>query len=202
MTTIEGGMISTNDKWAYNALLMLRSHGMAREIKNLKLKKKIIKNNKKLNPDFIFMYPAFNLRNNEIGGILGLSQLKRLNKNIQKRNNNLRFFLKNLNKEIFFTDFDLNGMSNYAFNLILKNKDHILMKKICNNLKKNKVEFRRGSAGGGNQLYQPYIPKHLMLKYKNDLNNTDHIHYFGMYIGNYPELKKNQIKRILNIINN
>ena len=92
MTTIEGGMICTNDKSAYNNLLMLRSHGMAREIKDKKIRKTIIKKNKNLNPDFIFMHPAFNVRNNEIGGILGLSQLKRLNKNILKRNSNFRFF--------------------------------------------------------------------------------------------------------------
>ena len=201
MTTIEGGMICTNDKSAYNKLLMLRSHGMAREIKDKKIRKTIIKKNKNLNPDFIFMYPAFNVRNNEIGGILGLSQLKRLNKNILKRNSNFRFFLQKIDKNAFFTDFDLKGSSNYAFNLILKKKNPIKMLKICNALKKNKIEFRKGSAGGGNQVGQPYIPNFLKKKYLKKLKITNHVHNYGMYIGNYPELKKNQIQKIVNIIN-
>jgi len=201
MTTIEGGMISTNDKWAYNSLLMLRSHGMVREIKDLKARNSIIKNNKHLNPKFIFMYPAFNLRNNEIGGILGNSQLKSLNKNIIKRNNNFKFFLKNLNKHFFYTNFDLDGSSNYAFNLILKKKNPYKMLKICNSLKKNGIEFRKGSAGGGNQVIQPYIPSFIRKKYFKKLINANHVHNYGMYIGNYPDLKKNQIQMIVNIIN-
>ena len=75
-----------------------------------------------LNPQFIFGLPGFNFRNNEIGAILGLNQLKRLNNNILKRNQNHKYFLSKINKSKFFTDFDLNGSSNYAFNLIMKIK--------------------------------------------------------------------------------
>ena len=201
MTTIEGGMISTNDKWAYNSLLMLRSHGMAREVKDFKTRNSFIKKNKHLNPEFIFMYPAFNLRNNEIGGILGNSQLKNLDRNVIKRNNNFNFFLKKLNKHIFYTNFDLDGSSNYAFNLILIKKNPSMMLKICNSLKKHGIEFRKGSAGGGNQVIQPYIPSSIRKRYFKKLPNANHIHNYGMYIGNYPDLKKNQIQRIVDIIN-
>ena len=77
--------------------------------------KKIIKENPKLSPKFIFLYPAYNLRNTEIPAVIGLNQLKRLDKNNILRSNNLKYFLNNLNNKYYRTDFELEGSSNYAF---------------------------------------------------------------------------------------
>ena len=77
LTTIEGGMICTNNKKLYEILRMLRSHGMLRESKDNNFKNKLIKKYKKLSPQFIFLYPTLNFRNNEIGATIGLSQLKK-----------------------------------------------------------------------------------------------------------------------------
>ena len=115
-------MICTDDKDAYHNLLMLRSHGMVREVKDKSFQLEIKKKYKDLNTQFIFQFPAYNLRNTEIGGVLGLQQIKRLDKNIFKRTKNLKYFLKKLNAEFFFTEFNLVGSSNYAFNVILKKK--------------------------------------------------------------------------------
>jgi len=71
MTTIEGGMICTNDEEIYQQIRMLRSHGMVREATDEILQKKYQNNNPELNPDFIFSYPSYNVRNTEIGGIMG-----------------------------------------------------------------------------------------------------------------------------------
>ena len=201
ISTIEGGMICTNDKKTYHNLLMLRSHGMVREVKDKKFQKHIKKKYKNLNPQFIFKFPSYNLRNTEIGGVLGIEQLKRLDKNISKRNINFEYFLNNLDKNIFFTDFDLEGQSNYALNVILKNKNHKLMNKILKNLEKEGIEYRKGSAGGGNQLRQPYLKKFMSKKYINELKNTEHIHFFSFYIGNYPELTLKSIYKITKILN-
>ncbi len=201
MSTIEGGMISTNDKKAYYDLLILRSHGLIREVNNLSYQSKIKKKYKDLNSQFIFKYPAYNLRNNEIGGILGQSQIKRLNKNIKKRNNNHLLFLKKLNKNVFFTQYNLKGHSNYALNLILKKKSKLLFKKLISNLKYNKIEYRIGSAGGGNQLRQPYLRDIYKNKYYLNFPNTEHLHFYSLYIGNYPELEKEQIEFLSNVCN-
>ena len=69
-------------------------------------------------------------------------------------------------------------------------------------LKKNNIEFRRGLAGGGNQAKQPYLSL-FKKKYKiiGKLPNTDIIHNFGYYIGNYPSLKKNKILNICRLLN-
>ena len=146
MSTIEGGMICTNDHDAYQKLRMLRSHGMIRESNSSEYKQKFIDENPSLNPKFIFAFPSYNVRNNEIGAVIGLSQIKRLDNNIKLRNENLYYFLDNLNKDLFFTDFLIEGCSNYAFNLILKNPDTDLMDRITNNLDLNGIEYRKGSA--------------------------------------------------------
>ena len=201
MSTIEGGMICTNDKNAYHDLLMLRSHGMIREVKNEKFQLQMKKKFKDLNSKFIFYHSGYNVRNNEIGGVLGQSQIKRLDKNIIKRNQNLNYFLENLDKDIYFVDFNTVGQSNYAFNVILKDKNKKIMQVIQKKLDENGIEYRIGSAGGGNQLRQPYIkkmfPKNEMLKFKN----TEHMHFYGMYIGNYPELDKKSINFIIKTLN-
>ena len=59
------------------------------------------------------------------------------------------------------------------------------------NLTKHKIEFRRGSVGGGNQLRQPYLEKILRKNEAKNYNITEHVHFYGFYIGNYPELNKN-----------
>ena len=65
----------------------------------------------------------------------------------------------------------------------------------------NKIEYRRGSAGGGNQLRQPYL-SHIASKYDlKKLPNTDHIHFYGLYLGNYPSLSSESIIYLTNIIN-
>ena len=71
MSTIEGGMICTNDKKIYQIARVLRSHGLVREINETKDKRKFEKKYKDLSKQFIFLYPGFNMRNTEIGGILG-----------------------------------------------------------------------------------------------------------------------------------
>jgi len=201
MSSIEGGMICMNDEETYQQIRMLRSHGMIREATNAELQNSYKQKFPDLNPDFIFAYPAYNMRNTEIGAILGRSQLKRLDDNVVRRTINLERFLDQIDSSRFRTDFKMEGSSNYAFNLILKEADDDLVKKVMMKMHENEVEFRRGSAGGGNQARQPYlkgiIPENTYL----ELPETEHIHYYGFYLGNYPDLQDHEICEICNLIN-
>ncbi len=201
MSTIEGGMVCTNNKKIYEIARLLRSHGMARELDNKKEEKKIIKKYPDLSPKFIFLYPSYNLRNNEISAVIGLSQLKSLNKNNKIRKKNFSFFLENLNNDFYRTDFDLKGSCNYAFPLILKKANIKNRNRLETVLKKFDIEFRRGNAGGGNQLRQPYLKKITKKIKLSNFKEVDHIHFYGYYIGNYPSLKINKIKKICSILN-
>ncbi len=201
MSTIEGGMVSTNDEETYEKLRMLRSHGMVREASNTSIGEDYKKRYPDLNPEFIFAFPAYNMRNNEIGGILGQRQLKRLTENNAIRSRNQKRFIENINKIAYQTDFQIQGSSNYAFNLVLKEKDDVLMARLIKLLKKNGVEYRRGSAGGGNQLRQPYLKKIIEKNAWKNFPVTEHIHFYGMYIGNFPDLSLKEVDEIVNIIN-
>ena len=200
MTTIEGGMLSTNSKEIYDMARSMRSHGLLREIEDLKVRKQISKKYPDLNSEFIFLYPAHNMRPTEIGGILGLSQLKRLSKNIQKRNNNFEFFLSLLDSSKYRTDLDLRGHSNYALIVILKKSNLELRNKVETILFKKGIEFRRGLSGGGNQLRQPYLQKIAKNYNLNGFPNIEHIHNYSWYIGNYPKLEKKKIMEEKKII--
>ncbi len=196
ITTVEGGMICTNSKEIDTIVKMKRGHGLLRDSQNDTLINKTKKKLKDLNSDFIFLTEGFNLRNNELSAVIGLQQLKRLNKIIKARNINHRLFIKHLRKDIFFTDFDLKGSSNYAFQLILKRKNKKLFNKVLSILKKNSIEYRVGSVGGGNQLRQPYLKSYNLKKNFKSLKNTEHMHFYGLYIGNYPHLDH---KKIINL---
>ena len=190
-----------NDENVYNTVRMLRSHGMVRENDNHFQKEEYKSKYPDLNPEFIFAYPAYNMRNTEIGGILGLNQLPILPANVSIRNSNHLLFLRNLDSKKFKTDFKLEGASNYAFNLILRNKDPDYVLRLMSVMRENGIEFRRGSAGGGNQLRQPYL-KNIGFDGQAELYpNTDHVHFYGFYIGNFPSMEENEVKTICEIIN-
>ena len=201
MSTIEGGMISTDDPNLYETLRMLRSHGMVREADSELLKRSFRVKHPDLNPDFIFAFPAYNVRSTEINAVLGRSQLKRLDQNNERRRANLRLFLDHLDPKKYRTDFEVEGSCNYAFTLILREPDPAFRDRLEHCLSEAKVEFRRGTSGGGNQLRQPYVRKllgdHACEKYPK----VDHVHFYGYYIGNYPELEQSKILALCSVLN-
>lgn len=200
MSTIEGGMLCTNDPGLYETFRMLRSHGMVRESFSQELKEAYWKKHPDLNPDFIFAFPAFNVRNTEIGAIIGRSQLPRLDENNRLRIRNHQIFLENLDSSKYRTDFRVDGSSNYAFNLILHKADLEFTDRLMQRMRAEKIEFRRGSAGGGNQLRQPYLRERLGDLYKN-FPNVDNVHFHGFYIGNFPSLEPPTIRELCQILN-
>ena len=201
LSTIEGGMVCTNDKRIYGMIRMLRSHGMVREVNDDETKQEYIEKHPDLSPHFIFAYPAYNVRNTEVGAVLGRNQLKRLDANNDKRKRNFELFLTNLDSTKYRTDFELEGSCNYAFNLIIKYPDPAFRDKVEQKLTQAKVEFRRGSAGGGNQLRQPYLKEIIPEKEYEKYPEVDHIHFYGYYIGNYPDLEEEKIIMLCNILN-
>jgi CDP-6-deoxy-D-xylo-4-hexulose-3-dehydrase len=202
MTTIEGGMICTNNKKIYELSKIFRSHGMVREAKNKKYEKKLINKYKDLSSQFIFLYSTLNFRSNEIAATFGINQLKNLDKNNQLRTKNFLLFLKNLDSKKYWINYDIHGSCNYAFPIILKTKNLKKRDYFEKQLFKNNIEFRRGNAGGGNQLRQPYLKDIVKLKNFKEFKNVELVHFFGYYIGNYPELKREKTLKITQILNN
>lgn len=199
MSTIEGGMISTNDWEFYQICRSLRSHGMNRELTCDIMKQKNISDNPDLNPDFIFLRPAHNFRSTELNAVLGISQLKKLDEKNEQRKNNFDYFISRLNSEKYITSLNIDGQCNYAFIVIMKNPDINKRNEIENKLKSYKIEFRRGLSGGGNQMRQPFFKKE-NFDFDN-FKNIEHVHNHSWYIGNYPGLAIEKIDRLLEILN-
>jgi len=201
MSTIEGGMVCTDDPVVYQQARMLRSHGMVREANDEAVRAQYKAENPELNPDFIFAYQAYNMRNTEIGGIMGRSQLKRLDANVARRTANLERFLRQIDPAKYVTDFKMEGSSNYAFNLIMKQADPAAAERLMAAMRAEGIEFRRGSAGGGNQVRQPYLKGIVPDGHHLDFPHTEHVHFYGFYIGNFPDLRDEEIDALCAVLN-
>jgi CDP-6-deoxy-D-xylo-4-hexulose-3-dehydrase len=199
MSTIEGGMISTNNWEFYQICRALRSHGMTREMTSDSMKISIAMDNPDLNPDFIFLRPAHNFRSTEINAVIGLSQLPKLDDKNQQRIDNFNYFMSELDQEKYHTEIDIEGNCNYAFIVILKDDDFAKRNDIERKLRNSGIEFRRGLSGGGNQMRQPFFKS--TYKDFSDYPNIEHIHNFSWYIGNYPGLEKEKITKLLEVLN-
>ncbi len=201
MSTIEGGMICTDDEKIYELLRMLRSHGLVREMKNPEYKATAASIASDLDPEFIFSHPAYNVRPTELNAVLGRAQLRRVDDQNAIRTNNLKLFLGALDRDKYRTDYRIEGSSNYALPLVLETADLALFQKVTALLKNLGVEYRKGTAGGGNQLRQPYAKERWGEDFHKEFPEAEHIHQFGLYIGNYPSLESWKIEALTERLN-
>lgn len=197
ITTIEGGFISTNDYEFYTLMRMKRSHGLAREAgqESFDIFKSIYPD---IVPSFLFVTDGYNFRNTEIGAVLGLEQLKRLDKNIDIRNNNYKEYYDILctRPDLFHVpSCKLDQMSSFALPFVCKSKEiyNILIQKF----KENKIEYRPVVAG--NLLKQPFLSAY-RFRYHKKKYNVDIIHDLGLYVGNSHSVNKKHLKVLRQIV--
>lgn len=200
MSTIEGGMVCTDSESFYQLIRQFRSHGLVRERTDEYNKRDLEAARQDLDPEFIFSFPAYNVRSTEINAVIGRSQLKRLDENNLKRSKNLETWLKELD-ERYVTDYATNGSSNYALPLVLTEPNTALMDKVIELLVDEGVEYRRGTAGGGNQLRQPYARRLFGIHEYEKYPQAEHVHFYGLYVGNYPDLETSQIEDLCRKLN-
>lgn len=201
MSTIEGGAICTNDDQFYQYCRLYRSHGMVRESTDDAFREEIARKYPELRPEFLFLVPGYNMRSTELNAVIGLSQLRRLDMNNRRRVENFRLFLEHLDSEKYFTNFQIDGAVNYAFVLLLRRPDKAHFQKLTDVLRENQVEFRRGTAGGGNLTRQPFVRERMPYFTSADLKNADFVHFYGLYTGNYPDLEQSRILELCHLLN-
>lgn len=180
ITTIEGGFISTNDSELFDLMRMKRSHGLAREA-SPETYKKYQELYPEIIPTFLFVTDGYNFRNDELSAVLGLEQIKNLNKFINIRNENYRNYyklIKNL-PDLFYIPSCENTMSSFTLPFVCKNRK--VYNLLIEEFKKHNIEYRPLVAG--NLLRQPFL-KNYKFDYNKELFNADIIHELGMYIGN------------------
>jgi CDP-6-deoxy-D-xylo-4-hexulose-3-dehydrase len=195
MSTIEGGMICTDDEELAEMLKISRANGWDRNLNSSQQ----FKWRKKFNVDsefqakYTFYDLGFNFRPTEITGFLGLYQLQFLKDNIKKRERN---FLKL--EQIFLNNPDLvhlnhdhiNVLSTFAFPVVCTTPE--LRADYLSKFAGAGIEIRPMIAG--NMQNQPFYKKYVTKMY--DLPGTDFLHNCGFYCGNYPELSDTDLDTI------
>jgi CDP-6-deoxy-D-xylo-4-hexulose-3-dehydrase len=193
MSTIEGGMVCTEDIELAEMLRIVRANGWDRNLdanQQYKIRKKFqIKN--EFDAKYTFYDLGYNLRPTEITGFLGLYQLKFLADNIKMRESNYHFLEEDVrnNADLITLDHShLSLLSSFAFPILCKNP--ALRNKYFTQFSGAGVEIRPMIAG--NIQNQPFYKKYVKTLY--DLPGTDIIHHCGFYCGNYPELTKSDLE--------
>ncbi len=197
ISTIEGGIILTDDYEIYNLMLSLRSHGWTRDMKN----DFYLKKNQKIYQNYCFVLPGYNVRPTNINGSLGISQLKKLNKftKIRKENYNLYYKLFRNSKMFDIQHITSNSeTSAFAFPFIFKKSFLSKKEKIYNLLRKNKIEFRL--ITGGCYLKHPVSKLTNFSIFKN-LKNANYIHENGFFVGNHPKKLIKELNNLNKILN-
>ena len=183
ISTMEGGIVLTDDEELYQIMLSLRAHGWTRQLpkKNLITKKK---SNDAFYELFNFVLPGYNIRPLELSGAIGKEQLKKIPSLTFARRKNASYFkkmvatLSNVKLQI-----ETEKSSWFCFGILLNNR-----KKYLEPLRKKNIEFRPIVAG--NFTKNPVI-KYFDYKIHGKLINANLIHNNGLSFGNsHLDLRK------------
>ena len=193
MSTIEGGMISTDDEELYHILLSIRSHGWDRDLpksKQIELREKY--NIGDFRSLYTFYYPGFNLRATDLQAFIGLEQLKKLDLIVKNRNLNYQKYHEGIkNNEWKINPPKDSFISNFSYPVITKN-----IKELVEKLTENNVECRPLICGSINEhpfWYERYG--------KQDLPISKKVHEYGLYLPNNHQMTVEEIDKVINIVN-
>lgn len=192
-STIEGGMVCTNDKEIYNLIVSVRSHGWDRDLQpdvQKRMRKKYNVND--FNALYTFYYPGFNIRSTDLQAKLGLIQLDKLNNIVKTRNSNYEYYHRNIVNSYWKVNPHCSSfVSNFCYPIITPNKDEVVTA-----LRKGGVECRPLICGSIGQ--QPFWYN---LYGKTSLPNADVVHTRGLYIPNHCSLTRSEQDYIIDIVN-
>lgn len=193
MTTVEGGMICTDDEAIYKLAVLKRSHGLARELpvryhEALKVKHQDVDFN------FLFLTDGFNVRNTELHAVIGLAQIKHLDTYIAIRNKNHARFLEILRpySEYLLLPYK-EGISSFSLPLIFKEPSH--KKAFEKKLKDAGIESR--PIISGNLMRQPFLAK---FRTGEVFKNSETLHLNGFYIGNNQFVNDERLSKFEELI--
>jgi CDP-6-deoxy-D-xylo-4-hexulose-3-dehydrase len=195
-STIEGGMINTDDEELYHTLLMLRSHGWGKDLPKELYKQKMVENNIDIfHEPFTFLVPGFNLRSTDLQAFIGIRQLVKSNWITQQRTKNHLEYAKQLFDHFEFQNWGNDNPCSISFGVLAESKEH--RKDVVNRLVENGIETRIFSAG--NLGLHPFWVNRYG-EFHGEV--ADKIHSRGFFLPNYPELETEDINFISEVCKN
>lgn len=191
ISTVEGGMVSTDDKELNDLLLMLRSHGWDKDLDNetrAGLRSKY--NIDDFHSPFVFYEPGFNLRSTDLNAFLGIRQVDKMEWLVRRRNENHLLYKKILRDRFYFQEYDSNStICSIHFGMLAKDTEE--RRKIVSALEQEGVETRIFSAG--NLGLHPFWANRYGVA---SFPMADRIHHTGLFLPNNPSLKIEDIEFI------
>lgn len=193
LSTIEGGMVNTNNEDFYHMLLMLRSHGWGKDLPKTK-RKELMKHFEidTFHQPFTFFLPGFNVRSTDLNAFLGLRMMKKADfvSSIRKRNHMI--YTKNLRGVTFQKG---NGVPcSISFGALAKDEKH--RRRIVRALDKYNIETRLFSAG--NLGLHPFWTN-IYGEFHHPV--SDKIHHCGFFLPNNESLSSVEVEYICKIVN-
>ena len=197
ISTMEGGLITTDDEELYHILLCLRAHGWTRHLpENNKLDQ--TKQEEPFYEYFRFILPGYNVRPGELNGALGTEQLKKLPAIIEERRKNAEIFQKLFaDHELFYIQKEVGESSWFGFSLIIKENVSISRQTILKILSENNIEYRPIVAG--NFTKNPTI-EWFNYEIFEELKNADILDKNGFFIGNHHFCIEKQLLKLHSLL--
>ena len=196
LSTIEGGMVCTNNEEIQDILLHIRSHGWAKDLSSEKeavLAKEY--NIMEFNRPFTFYYPGFNVRSTDLNAQIGLSQMNKINDVLKRRIDNHKIYQSRfMNSKNFHCQKNERAtISSISFAALAASSKH--RDKVAQILKINNIETR--PLGGGNMSRQPFWTTHYKTK---TLPFADRIHDTSFHLPNHAHLTAEDINYICDVV--
>jgi CDP-6-deoxy-D-xylo-4-hexulose-3-dehydrase len=197
MSTMEGGLVTTDDKEIYHILMSLRAHGWTRHLP----KENLIANKSDdwFEESFRFLLPGYNVRPLEMSGAVGLEQLKKLPQFLENRRSNAKLFVELFkDSKDFLIQKNLDNSSWFGFSFIIKPDSSLNRKEIIKKLTNNNIDCRPIVTGN--------FTKNKVLEYFDyeifgDTKNAKYLDKNGFFVGNHQFNIHNEIKYLFKILN-
>lgn len=181
ISTMEGGLTLTDDRFLYEAMISLRSHGWTRElpVDNLIFPK----TGEPFDDQFRFILPGYNVRPLEISGAIGREQLKKVPEIVRVRQENGdRFVALFGGREDLFIQETRGQSSWFGFGIVLDGPLRGRRPEVVRALNDAGIESRPIVAG--NFTKNP-VMKHLNAQVPDELPGADRIDVDGFFVGNH-----------------
>lgn len=196
LSTIEGGMVCTNDEELQDILLQIRSHGWAKDLTPEKEAEKARHEGViEFNRPFTFYYPGFNVRSTDLNARIGLTQMSKIEHVVRRRIENHKVYQSRFLDApgIHCQQNDRAVICSISFAALAQSQGH--REKIAGALREKNIETR--PLGGGNMSRQPYWADRFG---SNDFPVADRIHATGFQLPNHPLLSTDDINYICDTV--
>jgi CDP-4-dehydro-6-deoxyglucose reductase, E1 len=196
ISTVEGGMVTTDDRELFELVKSMRAHGWVRDLPQ----DSVIYD--KRSDDFYeayrFILPGYNVRPIELSGAIGIEQLKKLPRMTAARRKNWALFQQLIGGDNRFIIQRENGKSSaFSFTIVLNPEAELSRRKVLHALKDADIGFRIITGGC---ITRHDVIRHYDYECVDGLPNANLAHDQGFFVGNHPVDLTPQIERLHEVL--